>query len=356
MHELTLNFVQALQFSALPPCLFIVALLFIISRERGRILIAALYFLSLSASFLIPLLAMFPRDESLLLLATAKFIESLQPALCFLLIIQFITGKNPPSIYWLILCVPIIGGSWLVYGELMVDEMCFLRHICVTTKQIHSYYTIFSTALIFLLLVVHFYGGHERGESQDRYRQQKYWLVMALILLNLGLLANDLALLAKAISHNEFSIIATVVRLSFIYLVITSLFRIFDDKVSAGMVVMAKKAEVPVDPELIERLIAAMQKDKLYREMSCSRESLAQYVNVAEYVLSRAINQQFDKNFNEFINSYRVEEAKERLLKESTSITAIAFEVGFSSIASFNRVFKAMQGCSPTEYRAGLAV
>jgi AraC-like DNA-binding protein len=47
-----------------------------------------------------------------------------------------------------------------------------------------------------------------------------------------------------------------------------------------------------------------------------------------------------------------VEEAKQRLSDEETAVTVIAFEVGFSSIASFNRVFKGLTGMSPSAYRS----
>jgi two-component system response regulator YesN len=47
-----------------------------------------------------------------------------------------------------------------------------------------------------------------------------------------------------------------------------------------------------------------------------------------------------------------VEEAKGRLIGEETPITTIAFDVGFNSIPSFNRVFKHITGLSPSEYRS----
>ena len=71
-----------------------------------------------------------------------------------------------------------------------------------------------------------------------------------------------------------------------------------------------------------------------------------------EQTISRLINSHFKKSFTDLVNHYRVEEAKQRLLSEETAITVIAFEVGFNSIASFNRVFKEKVGSSPSEFRS----
>ena len=60
-----------------------------------------------------------------------------------------------------------------------------------------------------------------------------------------------------------------------------------------------------------------------------------------------------NRNFNQFVNRYRIEEAGERLLSEArTPVLTIALDVGFRSISSFNTAFQAQFGVSPTQYRA----
>jgi AraC-like DNA-binding protein len=69
--------------------------------------------------------------------------------------------------------------------------------------------------------------------------------------------------------------------------------------------------------------------------------------------ISRAINLITNKSFNEYINRYRVDYVCTTLLKESKkSLSDIAADAGFSSKASFNKVFKEMSGLTPTEYRS----
>jgi AraC-like DNA-binding protein len=59
-------------------------------------------------------------------------------------------------------------------------------------------------------------------------------------------------------------------------------------------------------------------------------------------------------NFFEFINKYRIEEAKKFLLdkeKAYLTIAAISFEAGFNSVSSFNTVFKKMVKMTPSQFK-----
>jgi AraC-like DNA-binding protein len=70
-------------------------------------------------------------------------------------------------------------------------------------------------------------------------------------------------------------------------------------------------------------------------------------------VLSAAINQAYGKNFNDFVNTYRVEAVKKMLNDESVqhlSLLGIAYECGFNSKSTFNRAFKKATGVAPSAY------
>ncbi|MEZ4905955.1 MAG: helix-turn-helix domain-containing protein [Spirosomataceae bacterium] len=80
---------------------------------------------------------------------------------------------------------------------------------------------------------------------------------------------------------------------------------------------------------------------------------LAQKLKTNPSVLSAAINQNFGKNFNDFVNEYRIEEFKKQIqLPENKKLTllAIAFDCGFNSKATFNQAFKKLTGQSPKEF------
>ena len=82
---------------------------------------------------------------------------------------------------------------------------------------------------------------------------------------------------------------------------------------------------------------------------------LSETIRVSPQVLSMVINQKSMKNFNGFVNSYRIKEAT-RLLEEpqysNHTVAAIAYEVGFNSISSFNTAFKKQTGQTPQAYRS----
>lgn len=352
MAEVTISLLQALQLAGLLPCAFVILLLVVVTRHYGRIVVPVCFFLSLICSFMQPLLSVLPWWNSPNISMALVLGETLQPALGFLLVIQFLTGKPPVPFYWLILALPIVGGSSLIYSAEMADELCVFGQYCIQTESLRMLYNIVASGMILLLLMARFSRSRVALPTDDMLRRHKYWLVIAFIALFIGLLSIELALLAEAVKQKEYLIAVTIIRISFIYLALTSLFRVFDDAHPFGVgKAVSSYRDKQVDQELLDKIEAIMADEKLYREMGFSRESLANKLQVGEHVVSKTINQHFGKNFNEYVNSYRVDEAKRRLTQESTSVTAIAFEVGFSSIASFNRVFKAQTGCSPTEYR-----
>lgn len=101
------------------------------------------------------------------------------------------------------------------------------------------------------------------------------------------------------------------------------------------------------------KLLRAVNEDKLYLDPELSLSELASKLNTHNSLLSVVINKGFGKNFNDFINEYRVKEFQHRVkLDENQHLTllGIAFDCGFNSKATFNRVLKKMTGKSPKEH------
>jgi len=88
-------------------------------------------------------------------------------------------------------------------------------------------------------------------------------------------------------------------------------------------------------------------------EPDITLDRLAEALHVMPRDLSMLINRHFGVNYYEFINRYRIEEAK-RLLTESkgVTITDIYLTVGFNSKSVFYTFFKKLEGVTPTKYRA----
>lgn len=117
----------------------------------------------------------------------------------------------------------------------------------------------------------------------------------------------------------------------------------------------APVAETPVDPALIAALERVMAHERAYREEGLTIARLAERLAVPEYKLRRAINQGLGyRNFNVFLNRYRLDEAKAALADPTQApvpVLTIALDAGFQSLGPFNRAFKAETGQTPTEFR-----
>jgi AraC-like DNA-binding protein len=111
--------------------------------------------------------------------------------------------------------------------------------------------------------------------------------------------------------------------------------------------------EVPAD--VVAQLDELMTQQFFYRKMSLTIGQLAQQLSVPEYRLRRIINIGLGfRNFNDYLNGFRIKEAGERLadpLKSDEAILNIALDVGFRSVSSFNKAFRDSFGVTPTQYR-----
>ncbi len=109
------------------------------------------------------------------------------------------------------------------------------------------------------------------------------------------------------------------------------------------------------DHEQISKIEKAMKVDKLHLINGVTLEHVAESVSMNPRKLSNIINIHHNKNFPEFVNHYRVEEAK-KMLRDSNcknkTIQEILEECGFNSKSTFNTLFKKIVGVTPTEYRS----
>ncbi|WP_170124474.1 helix-turn-helix domain-containing protein [Gelidibacter algens] len=106
--------------------------------------------------------------------------------------------------------------------------------------------------------------------------------------------------------------------------------------------------------ELKIKLDNLLNKKKLFLNDSLSLTDLADAIGIGNKKLSELLNQHLNISFYNLINDYRIEEVKHRMNSEENdklTLLGIAFESGFQSKASFNRVFKSKTGMSPSMYK-----
>lgn len=103
----------------------------------------------------------------------------------------------------------------------------------------------------------------------------------------------------------------------------------------------------------LEKLLKLMESKQPFLNPDLKLSDLAETLDILPGHLSQVINNELEKNFFDFANDYRVEEAKRRLLDPRFghyNILAIALDVGFNNKASFNRVFKKHTGMTPSDF------
>ncbi|MGZ3872863.1 MAG: helix-turn-helix domain-containing protein [Mucilaginibacter sp.] len=101
----------------------------------------------------------------------------------------------------------------------------------------------------------------------------------------------------------------------------------------------------------------AVKANLYYQNPELSLSSLAERLGLGAHELSRIINTVLKKSFNDFINEYRVADVVQKMQDpayDHITLLGIAFESGFSSQSTFNRIFKQMTGKSPLEYKNNL--
>lgn len=113
-----------------------------------------------------------------------------------------------------------------------------------------------------------------------------------------------------------------------------------------------KKKLAASDLALVEKVNYMMQVEKRYVEAGFTIIKLSKLLGVHEHRLRRVINREMKyRNFNQFLNYFRIEDAAARLTTTNDSVSNIALDAGFASLSSFNKAFKDHYHMTPTSFR-----
>lgn len=126
-------------------------------------------------------------------------------------------------------------------------------------------------------------------------------------------------------------------------------------------VLQKNEAEVKVTPIVIDQkelnikneLAILMETQLLFERSDLTLNEVAKKLNTNAVILSKVVNQQFELNFNDYINQYRVNAVINRITLpqfKNQTLLAIAFDSGFNSKATFNRAFKKFTGKNPKDF------
>jgi AraC-like DNA-binding protein len=110
---------------------------------------------------------------------------------------------------------------------------------------------------------------------------------------------------------------------------------------------------------LVVKLRKLMKSEEVFLDNEISLVSLSKILKITPHHLSQVLNEQLGQNFYDFINSARIERAKEMLLNagfQKLPIIDIAYQVGFNNKTSFNNAFKKYTQVTPTQYKAKASI
>ena len=102
---------------------------------------------------------------------------------------------------------------------------------------------------------------------------------------------------------------------------------------------------------IIKQINNVLLKDNIYLDANISLDKFVEAVKTNKTYLSQVLKEDFNTNYTDLINEYRIEKAKELLVSNyalSYTINSIAIEVGYNSVATFYRAFKKHTGVTPT--------
>ena len=347
--EQTFTLTQALDLIGMLQCVFILSIIYLNAVDLRQAAPSIVFFAVLGLSFGLP--ATVSSQEFVWQATSIWFAQAWIPTASYLLVLQVATGRLPEGRHLIVLILPLIGPITMVAATLSGDS-CGARFICAESVPLLRVFGVVPGAVIILLLWTH--RGLFAQLRQARDSKNRYWVVIAFVAFNVMNLGIDIPSVFGMLGSGETSFVRTAFGLTFVYLVTTLVFRIEPKPIVLVPGAMTRRSIELTAEELAlaERIKDLMALDKLYQEPAFSRADLARELDVSENVLSRVINCAFEKSFRKLLNDHRVDEAQLLLRDSDQQITQIAFDVGFNSLASFNRVFKDTSGVAPTEYRA----
>lgn len=234
----------------------------------------------------------------------------------------------------------------LVYDALQLSSR--LEIVLVEVPQVLEYLCMFTA----LFLIARSW----RADLIEQRRQLRFWVMgVSGALIFSVILAQQLS----SISEAEIDLLHYPVAALLLFLINLFLLKLNPDIIMLGASsnetvatpVNEANTETKTENRQLMQLQHWMETEKGYRNQLTITE-LAWKLKLPEYKLRELINQGMGfRNFNEYLNHYRIKEACERLLNSDESITHIANEVGFNTLSAFNRAFKDSQQSTPSSYR-----
>ncbi|UNY99773.1 helix-turn-helix domain-containing protein [Zhouia spongiae] len=244
-------------------------------------------------------------------------------------------------------------GMFVLLMVTSLSDQYYIVYEITVKVQYYSY------MIAVLYTLSHFKKLYQENYSANHYSIYK-WLLQITILFLIG---SSFVLLRSFIPNGKNDILLTGLNLLIIaFALFVICWFVLKALYKPGLFLGVDKNLTPLKPvkvidseveQTLEQLSNYMVSNKPYLDSELSLQKLALLINIPEKQLSKLINQHMGKHFFDYINAFRINEAKV-LLKENPDLTVleVLYAVGFNSKSSFYTAFKKQTSQTPTAYRA----
>lgn len=348
MDALKFTIPEIFSFIGVVQCVFILVYMLFRAGRLSRATIPFFYFLVLGMAFFLDFSDRFISDISPYFEIIKMALWFAGPPIAVLVVIQIAQIKKVPALkhYW-VLALPFISYLAAHYNSRNFTE-CNAVYNC---PEFLNWFVIISLIIgAICLLYILMQQKILSSLLEERNNQERYWLVLTIVISNIFLLLSMFGYLQDKYDVSDIVLVRTFLGLAFVYLVTTSLFRIYPQAVEENK--PSNDALTPEEVKVAHKIENLLELDKIYHEPSYSRTDLSRELGISEMQTSKIINQHFQGSFPQIMNKLRIEDAKRFLTDTDENISVISKEVGFNSLATFNRVFKEFEGVSPSQFRS----
>ena len=352
LETITFTIPEILSLFGVAQCIYIITYMAFRAGKASHAGLPVLYFLVLASAFFSDFAQRMVGDSWAYYPLMEWGLWAFGAPLSVLLIIQIAQVTTMPAWhhYWVLLMPPLaFCSAWFAAGAMPECSESVLK--CDYLYSALSITAGISGCICLLYLWTR--RGLLSGLSSQKVGKERYWLILSLIIAYCFLIALNLFKGGAAVDDSSGILARTLIGLAFIYLMTTSLFRIYPKAVRM-IEAYEREQQIGLSDEeeiLAKKIENLLTLDKIYQEQAYSRGDLAKELDRSEIVISKIINKHFGKSFPQLLNEYRVEDAKRLLRETDAPVKIIGEDVGFNSLPSFNRVFKEFEGISPSLYR-----
>lgn len=250
------------------------------------------------------------------------------------------------------------AGWLLVFLPTVVYRLNELGYLQMNLDLCLYFSAAVSTALMLHLIWLVTHG--RKDDVIEARRKFRFAFVLGLVAATLSIVLSERLFSPRY--DIELSTFRSLVTLPLAIWALLSLVRVTPEKLAFAETLPSRALQPKVDENdsaLHASLRRLMEEDKFYQQAGLTIRQLAERLKCPEHRLRALINKGLGyRNFSRFINEYRVQAVQQAMqadVHRKTPILTMALNVGFNSLAPFNRAFRDIVGITPTAYRETLA-